>query len=519
MNKRWHTPVMIMMMTSRRHPQGKRASAAWFRFRVERQQEMQIEQSKEAMVEAIRKNDRDGVIKLLKNKFDVNQTLEVRRESPEDGPPILHPHLSWEKNYTALTYASELGHATIVNDLIHHRADVNIKTCDRFTALMNASWMGREDVVRSLITNGADVNASASSSCFRNTALLMAIENHKFAVAILLLQSSTIKVNYQNTLRYTALIAACCCQCDEQDGLLKVVEKLLSFDEIDVNLKSSERYRGTHRGVTALMVASENGHTEIVGALLRTPKIDVDARRLLDDHQLKSHMEKWTALVHATSSERGNADVVRALIEAGADVNATDDYHRTPLMNASKCGQTEMVRELLSNIQVKENVSATDDLQYTALSLAVDREAVDREKNKSSNVDVVHALLCAGIDTDIKNHKGETALDIATRLFNNASPDDPMLWAKGIMKDYLTEWLKQKPEERKEAIRTGIWSPSWNPEKHKHSSQNVRKNTTAAITALTIKDQLPKGQGMGVIGEQVAAAMRAIDLGVPFKPY
>ena len=88
--------------------------------------------------------------------------------------------------------------------------------------------------------------------------------------------------------------------------------------------------------------------------------------------------------LHLSARFNSSAEVVRALIEAGADVNALDSNQRSPLYSASSCNPP-IVMELL---EAKATVNLLDNFQWSPLLFAARRE------HKS----VVAALLAAGAD-------------------------------------------------------------------------------------------------------------------------
>ena len=99
------------------------------------------------------------------------------------------------------------------------------------------------------------------------------------------------------------------------------------------DLRSTNRYGGT-----GLIPAAHHGHVEVVGELLGTG-IDVDHVNRLG----------WTALIEAVILGGGgpvHVEIVRLLLEAGADACIADKDGVTPLDHARRRGFTEMVEAL-----------------------------------------------------------------------------------------------------------------------------------------------------------------------------
>ena len=95
----------------------------------------------------------------------------------------------------------------------------------------------------------------------------------------------------------------------------------------------TSRYDGT-----ALIAAAHLGHVEAV-------RILIDAKAPLN------HVNNlgWTALMEAIVLGNGDAKhtaTVKALVEAGADVNIADRQGITPLQHARRRGYVEMARIL-----------------------------------------------------------------------------------------------------------------------------------------------------------------------------
>ncbi|XP_031565740.1 uncharacterized protein LOC116300910 [Actinia tenebrosa] len=115
-----------------------------------------------------------------------------------------------------------------------------------------------------------------------------------------------------------------------------------------------------------------------------------------------------TALFYAVY-QLNNENVVRALIDAGADVNITDEG-KTALFYAVQQNNNESVVRAL--IDAGADVNITDNERRTALFYAVQR---------SNNESVVRALIDAGADVNKTGDFGQTALFFAVKKINNES--------------------------------------------------------------------------------------------------
>ncbi|XP_056319085.1 KN motif and ankyrin repeat domain-containing protein 3 [Danio aesculapii] len=137
-----------------------------------------------------------------------------------------------------------------------------------------------------------------------NTALHYSVSHSNFAVVDLLLDTGMCNVNQQNKAGYTAVMLAALSAVKEEDEMA-VVQKLFRLG--NVNAKASQA------GQTALMLAVSHGRQEMVRALL-----DCGANVNIQDD------EGSTALMCA--SEHGRAEIVSLLLEQpGCDISIVDN--------------------------------------------------------------------------------------------------------------------------------------------------------------------------------------------------
>jgi hypothetical protein len=189
-------------------------------------------------------------------------------------------------------------------------------------ALIGAAREGDAAAVRDLLAQGASVHASDERGV---TALIAAAYRNQLEVAKLLIDAGA-DVNVQDDTRQSAYLIP------TADGYLELLKLTLAAG---ADVHSLDSYNGT-----GLIRAADRGHVEIVEELLKTD-IDIDHVNRLG----------WTALLEAILLGDGgprHTEVVRLLVDAGADVNLADGSGVTPLAHARQRGFGEMAAILES---------------------------------------------------------------------------------------------------------------------------------------------------------------------------
>jgi len=115
------------------------------------------------------------------------------------------------------------------------------------------------------------------------------------------------------------------------DRDINTVRKIIDLHNSQTQVLNSSL---DENGRTPLFVATQKGQLEVVRLLL-------DAGANVD----KADSDGWTPLQIA--SQKGHLDIVRVLVEEGADKDKVDSWGRTPLSVASQNGHLEIVRLLV----------------------------------------------------------------------------------------------------------------------------------------------------------------------------
>ena len=278
---------------------------------------------------AVYRDEIDIVKLLLANRADVN-TATNRDFTPlyaaaYDGDVEIvklltalgaDVNLATDLGWTSLYAAVHGGHLETAKLLIEHGADVNLATRHSMTPLYAAVRANMREMIELLIENGADVNIATDTSW---SPLIRACRDGNGEVVRLLLRNGG-EVNVATDIGWSPLMLAC------DTGNREFAEAFLrSGAHVNTTMQD---------GWAALHLAARKGHTEIVGMLLGQQGIDIN----IANEELETPLHE--------SAERGHEQVVRLLLEKGAEVNPRDEDGLTPLGLAKRRRRASIV-ELL----------------------------------------------------------------------------------------------------------------------------------------------------------------------------
>jgi len=224
--------------------------------------------------------------------------------------------------YTPLHLAAERGSASIVKTLLRSGAAVDARTGTGATALMLASASGETTAVAALLDKGADVNAREYDRL--QTPLIFAAANNRLEAVRLLIARGADK----NAATKLTDLSALSRNGENPDGRNLAVKPETRPRPPKILVPGVERQHlfneqvAWQGGMTPLLYAVRQGHAEVARALLDAG-VDVNQRKGGDNA---------SALLVATVN--GQFDLAAMLLERGANPNLIAENGVAPLYAA-----------------------------------------------------------------------------------------------------------------------------------------------------------------------------------------
>ena len=342
----------------------------------------------------------DVVETLIEYKADVNQ----------------FSYIGW----TALFYAAVNEHKEVMNKLVNHGASLDLADKDERTifivccilglvspvmylmklgadrmyknsqnedALMASAAFGRTSLVQFLVQSGLDVNSRSKSGM---TALMFAAAN-RYYQAVLYLMRRVADLNQPNNEGDTALILAV--KCGDLKSIKALKEQGARLDILNNDMQ------------TCHTIANEEQHSA-VQEYFKTFQPDgskegIESSSENKDFSQLSSDQKQRHLFHYCWM--GKTNQVKALLNAGTDVNCKDTFGRQPLMAACQAGHNDTVKALLDH---GADVNHQDHSNMTALAFAISYDHLATSR----------LLRNAGTNIELTDKHGSTVLLCSCRL-------------------------------------------------------------------------------------------------------
>ena len=261
--------------------------------------------------------------------------------------------------HSAVTSAIREGFQEVVELFMECCAEKDLFDVDGCSPLMLATRHGHIDMAKWLLEKGAQVNLQDKSG---RSAVTIASEYQHWDVGKLLIERGA----------------------EADSTILSLMHRMAFWKAI----------RDGH--VADIKKVLETGKTDILNTLTSGSDLFNDAD---DEWDLVAHRGRFALTL---ASWEGHHDMVKFLLDNGAQVDSLDHYSKSALMVASECGRVEVARLLLdygAEVDLRGLVNGK-----SALVVA----------SEYGQCEVVKLLLDAGAQVDLQDKSGRSALMFAS---------------------------------------------------------------------------------------------------------
>ena len=348
----------------------------------------------------------EELLKLLeknKNKTGVAEMIELINEGGINAASkgdLIIDDVTHYTNSTPLMIASSYGHYDIAKALIDNGALVNLRADDGFNALMEAVRTDNIKMAKLLIEHDSDINIKNKDG---KNMIMIACENGNEEMFNLLLENNA-DINEKSSWGASALIYA------SEKGNINIMKYLID-NGIDVNGK-----------------ADDNGDTPLLWAV--TGQNPYEASKLLIENGADVNATNDSGVAPATILAGSVPKVVKLLKDNGADLDTKFADDDPPIAIAASVGNLEIVKALVENgadVNYYPN-----DMNYTAIYHAIDQGCYE----------VAEYLFKNGVDLNIELKPSDVYGGAIKESYNLLEYAEAMQDKKMI--DIVSKYYKKK---------------------------------------------------------------------------
>lgn len=364
-----------------------------------------------ALFVASAQGDLQIVEDLIKNGANVNQAL---KNDPKAEKPIY-------QGATPLTIAVQNGHTEVAKLLITNGADVNhIINKTGATPLILAAQTGRIELAEFLIANGANINYVSRDG---NNPIIRAAANGHLEMVKLLIANGA-DINYVSPIDENPITLAA------KNGHLEIVKYMA--EQFGENLYLPIERRGKTLFDMSLQLATAGGHTEIV-KYLEDQRMEYEKQRAVYENANYYYAPLITAL------QQKDLATIKSYIEQGVDANQVlDTSGYTVLSTAAYYGHLDVVKYL---VEQGANIYTPDESGWTPLDIAL-QTASDQGHHDLSNY--------------LEELRANVQSSVSSQTFADSSTANPSAALSSDSKQIPTKTEQNIEEEERPSIKRGM---------------------------------------------------------------